>query len=261
MCSSERSFRPTGPRSNLATAAAPPGNPAAHRDSPRGSSGRRAHLAARSSRTIGGHGGASVKRTTPGTSVALAAAAVARLLVHAGGCRGLPACANSAYVVTDGGAAGLGVRSRCRPSPRPRRSGAPPPAGRGCQSVPSSRSWQRTVADQPVTPTRRTKPVSAEHVLGGERPSSGSRSHGSGARPFCMEGEVLAEARARLGQPTTAAETSPRADGAGRRGARSGRRSAVRRTACSWRHAAIAAWSPDSSTGGTSWPRQVAGLV
>ena len=27
------------------------------------------------------------------------------------------------------------------------------------------------------------------------------------------------------------------------------------------RHAAIRAWSPESSTSGTSWPRQVAGLV
>ena len=40
---------------------------------------------------------------------------------------------------------------------------------------------------------------------------------------------------------------------------RSGRRSAVRRSACSARQAAIAAWSPESSTSGTSRPRQDGG--
>ena len=44
-------------------------------------------------------------------------------------------------------------------------------------------------------------------------------------------------------------------------GRRSGRRSAVRRSACSRRHAAIRAWSPESSTSGTPRPRQAAGLV
>ncbi len=42
---------------------------------------------------------------------------------------------------------------------------------------------------------------------------------------------------------------------------RSGRRSAVRRTACSWRQAATRAWSPERSTAGTSWPRHSGGLV
>ena len=42
---------------------------------------------------------------------------------------------------------------------------------------------------------------------------------------------------------------------------RSGRRSRVRATPCSCRHAAIRAWSPESSTSGTSSPRQLGGRV
>ena len=42
---------------------------------------------------------------------------------------------------------------------------------------------------------------------------------------------------------------------------RSGRRSLVRAGACSRRHAAIRAWSPESSTSGTSRPRQLGGRV
>ncbi len=42
---------------------------------------------------------------------------------------------------------------------------------------------------------------------------------------------------------------------------RSGRRSLVRCSACSRRHAAIFAWSPDSSTSGTSRPRHLGGRV
>ena len=42
---------------------------------------------------------------------------------------------------------------------------------------------------------------------------------------------------------------------------RSGRRSRVRCRACSRRHAATLAWSPESSTSGTSSPRQLGGRV
>src|SRR5690606_36261788 len=46
-----------------------------------------------------------------------------------------------------------------------------------------------------------------------------------------------------------------------RRLIRSGRLRAVLRRASSRRQRSIAAWCPDSSIGGTSWPRQTGGLV
>ena len=116
-------------------------------------------------------------------------------------------------------------------------------SSRGSQVAPPS---CRRPATAPTRrpPTRRTTPVSSTQVV---RERLG-RLVQLGREAGPLEGLQLPDVgrdRPRQRAPSRSPTVTARAGWA-----RSGRRSAVRRTACSWRQAAIAPWSPESSTGG-----------
>ena len=197
-----------------------------------------------------------VIRTTPGSISPREP--VAGLLVH-------PLVAGAAGAGEQGVRRGVRRRGRLDPGEqrpaeaRPCRSGATISRPMSHAS-PSQAGPDR--ADQPAG--RRARRARCPRASQARRSSSVSCSAGI-TTPGLSCCSCTQQARWRVNSSPASAGSTGRTSTSSsrrRRGARrSGRRSAVRRTACSCRHAAIAAWSPDSSTGGTSRPRQVAGLV
>ena len=146
-----------------------------------------------------------------------------------------------------GGATASMCSSSRRPSPRPCRSGATMsrPMSQSSPSQPAAHGADEAARE-------RTTKWSTRRATPGPRPATraarGCRAGLVGERLLHPARPLERQQLAGVGRAARARSRRRRAPGSG--GSRSGRRSAVRRRAWSWRQAAIAAWSPESSTVG-----------
>ena len=158
--------------------------------------------------------------------------------------------------------------SRCPGRRTRRRAGAARPAPRaaaGSTTRPISSASSRTAAARRLSPSSTPPPgVYQNRTSPGGTAGSVSRAPSSSTRPAGSRTTTRAVGRHAIGRlshgraapgrrrsaPSAAAPPAGRDGGA-----------AVRRSDSARRQRAIAAWSPESSTGGTSCPRQDAGRV